>query len=119
MKRRLLATSMASVLLMCLPERLGGVPLSTTSETQSADQATAPAFEVASIKRNNSGEPFTSRRLMPGGTQFVNVPVRQLIQGAYGMQPFQVIGGPDWITSDRFDITAKADGMPYRKGQGK
>jgi uncharacterized protein (TIGR03435 family) len=112
MKRRLLATLVASLLLQCLPERLDGVPLGAASETQSAGQATAPTFEVASIKRNNSGEPFTSRRLMPGGTQFINVPARQLIQGAYGMQPFQVIGGPDWITSDRFDITAKAEGAP-------
>jgi uncharacterized protein (TIGR03435 family) len=79
---------------------------------QSAGQNVQPAFEVASIKRNTSGEPFTSRRLLPGGTQFVNVPVRQLIIGAYGVQSFQVMGGPDWITSDRFDITAKAEGTP-------
>jgi uncharacterized protein (TIGR03435 family) len=37
-----------------------------------------------------------------------NVPVRFMIQRAYEVQPFQIVGGPDWIGSDRFDVTAKA-----------
>jgi bla regulator protein blaR1 len=75
-------------------------------------QSPAPSFEVASIKRNKSGDGFVGRGFQPGGTTFVNVPVRQLIQQAYGVQPFQVIGGPAWINVDRFDITAKAEGTP-------
>jgi len=68
----------------------------------------APAFEVASIKRNTSGEGFVTMGLAPGRPTFVNMPVRQLIVRAFGVQPFQVLGGPSWLTSDRFDITAKA-----------
>ena len=74
--------------------------------------AQTPTFEVASVKRNNSGDGSTTRRMQPGGTTFVNVPLRQLIITAYGVQSFQVIGGPSWITSDRFDVTAKAEGAP-------
>jgi bla regulator protein blaR1 len=74
--------------------------------------AQTPSFEVASVRRNNSGDGSTTRRMQPGGTTFINVPVRQLIIGAYGVQPFQVVGGPAWITSDRFDINAKAEGAP-------
>jgi uncharacterized protein (TIGR03435 family) len=74
--------------------------------------AQAPAFEVASVKRNNSGDGSTTRRMQPGGTTFINVTLRQLIIGAYGVQSFQVFDGPSWITSDRFDITAKAEGAP-------
>jgi uncharacterized protein (TIGR03435 family) len=66
------------------------------------------AFEVASVKRNTSGEGFVTMGLAPGRPTFVNMPVRQLIVRAYGVQAFQVLGGPSWITSDRFDITAKA-----------
>jgi bla regulator protein blaR1 len=78
----------------------------------SAPAAQTLSFEVASVKRNNSGDGSSTRRMQPGGTTFVNVPLRQLIIGAYGVQPFQVIGGPAWITSDRFDINAKAEGAP-------
>ena len=74
-----------------------------------AAPASAPAFEVASIKRNKSGDGFITMGMQPGGRlTMINVPVRQLIVRAYGVQPYQVLGGPSWITGDRFDITAKA-----------
>ena len=71
--------------------------------------AQAPEFEVASVKRNNSGDGSTTRRMQPGGTTFINVTLRQLVIGAYGVQSFQVFDGPSWITSDRFDITAASE----------
>lgn len=79
---------------------------------QTPAAAQQPSFEVASIKRNNSGDGNISRGIQPGGMTFVNVPLRQLIIAAYGVQPFQIIGGPPWMTSDRFDIVAKAEGAP-------
>src|SRR5687767_12649984 len=70
----------------------------------------AAVFEVASIKRNTSGEGFILMGMQPGGRlTMVNVPARQLIVRAYQVQPYQVFGGPSWITSDRFDVTAKAE----------
>jgi uncharacterized protein (TIGR03435 family) len=38
-----------------------------------------------------------------------NMPVRGLIQIAYGKRDFQVAGGPGWITSECFDIEATAE----------
>jgi bla regulator protein blaR1 len=71
----------------------------------------SPVFEVASIKRNNSGEGNMTRGMQPGGRMtFVNVPLRQLIIAAYQVQPYQISGGPSWLNSDRFDIIAKAEG---------
>jgi uncharacterized protein (TIGR03435 family) len=64
-------------------------------------------FEVASIKRNTSGDQFISVSFSPTRPTFTNMPVRQLIVRAYGVQQYQVQGGPSWITSDRFDISAK------------
>ena len=77
--------------------------------------STQPQFEVASVKPNNSGAGPMRLGFQPGGRfMATNVPVRDLISLAYGQpQPlpsFQIIGGPGWITSDRFDITAKAEG---------
>ncbi|MGH9239545.1 MAG: TIGR03435 family protein [Vicinamibacterales bacterium] len=67
------------------------------------------AFEVASVKPNKSAETggFIQRR--PGGNFSVgNQTLRTLITFAYGLQGFQLIGGPDWIGTERFDIVAKA-----------
>jgi uncharacterized protein (TIGR03435 family) len=41
-----------------------------------------------------------------------NVPLRALIQAAYQLRAFQVLGGPSWLDTDRFDIAAKAAGNP-------
>jgi uncharacterized protein (TIGR03435 family) len=40
----------------------------------------------------------------------INMPLRQLIVRACQVQPYQVLGGPPWVTSGRFDVTAKAKG---------
>ena len=70
----------------------------------------AAAFDVASVKPNKSGEPSVRFRLQPGGRLTAqNAPVQSLITFAYAVQPFQLDGGPGWVRSDRFDITAKTD----------
>jgi uncharacterized protein (TIGR03435 family) len=77
---------------------------------QAPDPATAPAFEVAAIKLNNSGTTFGRVGMAPGGRFTAeNIPARQLLLMAYQVQPFQIEGGPNWIGSERYDITAKAD----------
>jgi uncharacterized protein (TIGR03435 family) len=78
--------------------------------------AQKPAFEVASIKQNNSGAPLRFSN-SPGRFSATNETVRQLIQGAYHFQDFQVLGGPDWIGSVRFDIEAKYDPSPGNASQ--
>ncbi len=76
-----------------------------------APPAASPTFEVASVKANKSGEGFIRFGLMPGGRfNAINAPVRELIRFAYNLQNFQIEGGPSWINSDRFDVTAKAEG---------
>jgi len=35
--------------------------------------------------------------------------IKQLIQVAYGVEDYQVSGGPGWLTSDRYVIEAKAE----------
>jgi uncharacterized protein (TIGR03435 family) len=73
-------------------------------------QALAPVtFEVASVKPNRSSE-VAIRMDMPGGDRFTatNVPLRQLVLFAYDVQDARLIGGPDWIRSERFDVDARA-----------
>jgi uncharacterized protein (TIGR03435 family) len=75
--------------------------------------AQEPSFEVASLKPNKSGSNNIGIRF-PGVGQFnvINMPLREMIRFAYDLQPMQIEGGPDWMSSDRFDIVAKAEGRP-------
>ena len=85
-----------------------------------AAPSASPVFEVASVKPNKSGEGFIRFGLQPGGRFTAqNVPARELIRFAYNVQPFQIEGGPNWLNSDRFDVTAKAEGdfPPVGPGQ--
>lgn len=68
-----------------------------------------PQFEVATVKPNKSGESGASLGPRPGGRlNGTNQTARNLIRNAFNLQPYQMIGGPDWMDSDRFDIVAKA-----------
>jgi bla regulator protein blaR1 len=72
---------------------------------------TQPKFEVASVKPSNSADRRMFFNVQPGGRVTVsNCTVKRLIQDAYGIKDFQIAGGPGWIGSDIFDITAKAEG---------
>jgi bla regulator protein BlaR1 len=71
------------------------------------------SFEVASIKRNMSGDGRASVRGMSGGRVTVtNDTLRNLIRNAYRLQDVEIVGGPDWQADGRFDIVAKANGNP-------
>lgn len=68
-----------------------------------------PNFEVATIKPSKPDEP--GKAFLWRGGQFitVNTTVNDLIKFAYGVQEKQIIGGPDWLSSQKFDIAGKPD----------
>ena len=77
-------------------------------------------FEVASVKANQSGEGFIRFGMLPGGRFTAqNAPFRELLRFAFQVQPFQMEGLPAWATSDRFDVTAKAEGEIPPTGPGQ
>ncbi len=75
-----------------------------------AAQQPAPAFEIASVKRNTSGErDGTAGPRLGGRFVMVNLPVVRLIRAAYpNLTAAQVSGGPEWVNTERYDITATA-----------
>jgi hypothetical protein len=89
---------------LCLTSQIRAQTLQTsTSEL--------PSFDVASIKQNKSGEFFGRFGYEPGGQLVVvNNAVRALIRSAYGLQNYQILGGPEWMSADRYDVSAKATG---------
>lgn len=78
----------------------------------SARQTTSdPAFEAATVRPNTSGNMGWMLQPQPGGRLTgTNVPAAALIRFAYDLPDFQVVGGPSWLASSRFDIAAKAEG---------
>jgi bla regulator protein blaR1 len=71
------------------------------------------AFEVASIKPNNSATVQPRVGFPPGGRfEAIAATLQGLITLAHGggqMRPSQVVGGPAWIGTERFDINAQAE----------
>ena len=96
-----------TALAMCMSK-----PVAVQAQAQASEGRLT--FEVASIKQNTSDD-RRSFGVQPGGRLVVrNSTLKNLIAAAYGMAeiqalvPDRVLGGPDWIDSDRYNIDAKA-----------
>jgi uncharacterized protein (TIGR03435 family) len=61
------------------------------------------AFQIVSIKPNRSGD-GTSMRTSPGRFRAVSVTPHELLLYAFGVRDSQLIGGPDWLTKEKFDV---------------
>jgi uncharacterized protein (TIGR03435 family) len=92
--------------------------------------AQQPRFATATIVRSTAAPDsrVVSRVTDDGGYLATNVTLKALIEAAYRRSGFdrrEVIAGPDWIATDRFDVVAKsseglvldADGFPRRSLQ--
>ena len=68
------------------------------------------SFEVVSVKPNKSGGSY-GIQTTPGG-RFVatNVSPMMLIRKAFGLELYQLGGGPDWINTERYDVECKTAG---------
>lgn len=107
-RRVIIATAAAGAVAMPLMLGVLQAPL-LRAQTQIAEPL--PSFEVASVKQNKSGE-RTGPYFRYEGMQFVVVNNNLLttIRTAWRLPPDQILGGPDWVRSERerFDILAKA-----------
>lgn len=66
------------------------------------------AFDAASVKRSQDGDSRGGVGLRPGGYAAANALLRTIILHAYRVKAVQLVGGPDWIDAERFDIQARA-----------
>jgi uncharacterized protein (TIGR03435 family) len=64
------------------------------------------AFEVASIRPSAPGERGSGVHTNDGSVRTNNTTLQYLIQLAYGVQEYQVAGGPGWVRSDGYDLMA-------------
>jgi len=68
----------------------------------------APAFEVASVKVSKAPPGGSDSDSTVGSIRMRNFTLRLCIQLAYNVKESQVLGGPKWLDSDRYDIDAKS-----------
>jgi uncharacterized protein (TIGR03435 family) len=104
----LMVGSIAMLLLATLaPLRAAAIPVA------SAQAASAlPAFDVASVRPNTTGEGATIVMLQRGGRVFAeNVTADRLIRTAYALfDDHPLTGAPTWLDQARFSIEARTAG---------
>jgi uncharacterized protein (TIGR03435 family) len=66
------------------------------------------SFEVASIKRNLSGDPRIGLDISRGQLRATNAPMLMVMRQAFEVMDSQIIDAPGWVSEDRYDILAKA-----------
>lgn len=67
-----------------------------------------PAFEKADVNISAPGTREQGGFLPDGRFECRATTMLKLISVAYGVNPDRVVGGPDWLSTARFDIVAKA-----------
>jgi uncharacterized protein (TIGR03435 family) len=90
---------------------LGCVVATPYRSAHGQDAAALPAFEVVSIK------PRADDLVLPGRTSpdrfyLTNATVLDLVNYAFDVREYRIVGGPDWIRSEAFEINAKAERVP-------
>ena len=71
----------------------------------------APAkYDVASIKPNTDNDSRFAFRIEPGGSlSATGITLQRLMMSAFNVQNFRIVGGPDWLTTRRWDVQARPD----------
>jgi uncharacterized protein (TIGR03435 family) len=69
-----------------------------------------PAFVVASVKLNTSGLPYDQSRDRVDGVDLVNERLRDVILFAFDLLDFQLVGAPQWVADERYDINVRGAG---------
>jgi uncharacterized protein (TIGR03435 family) len=64
-------------------------------------------FDVVSVKRSAPDAGGSMVGDGRGQYQAINVPLRVTITNAWNLRDHQIVGAPDWLARDRFDILAK------------
>lgn len=81
--------------------------------------AYAQSFDVVSVKPSAKPVgPDYNNKITIGAAEFSgrNVTLKRLIGEAYGLQPFQIVGGPKWMGDGEYDVDAKV-GHPATAGE--
>jgi bla regulator protein BlaR1 len=101
----------AGVVAIAAPIAIGALNAPRLRAQSLAVDASVPAYTSVSIKTHTPGDtgvyPITTG---PDGTSvWKGVTLRVLLRSAYGLP---MSGGPDWVSTDRFDLETKPERSP-------
>jgi uncharacterized protein (TIGR03435 family) len=106
---RLLPMHVVMIAILTAGSPRAQIPQQPAIPIQAMVDNAGPSFEVATIKRSDPANccartwNFEGRKLSTNNTS-----LQWLIKWAYGLQDKQVVGGPEWMGVDRYDITGQA-----------
>ena len=82
------------------------IALATTLLITSVQAQSPAGFEVVSIKPNRTGAPGSETDTTPGRVNVINATPLSLLLRAFGVSNFQIVGAPDWVATERYDLVA-------------
>jgi bla regulator protein BlaR1 len=91
--------------------------LSATHASPQPLEGDTPAFEVATVRENTSGDARSRIEVVNARFSAINMTLRELVSIVYPTEggrfrhASQLVGGPGWFNSARFDIIARAEGF--------
>jgi uncharacterized protein (TIGR03435 family) len=76
-----------------------------------------PSFDVATVKLSKPDTPGKMFRMEANKFSTVNTTLADLIKDAYGIQDKQIVGAPEWVFSDKYDLAGQPDipGQPNQE----
>lgn len=93
--------------------RVCGVGAILVAQCFGQTPAAPPAFEVASVKVSHAPPDSDASKTSLGSVWMRNMTLRASIGMAYNVKELQVLGGPKWLDSERYDIDAKSAGAAH------
>lgn len=100
--------SLTLSLLRATPDATWPIPTPPATLTPMAADAT-PSFEVATIKPSEPNRPGKLFTVRGREVLTINTTVNDLMSMAYGVHARQIVLGPDWIGTEKFDIAGPSD----------
>jgi bla regulator protein BlaR1 len=112
-----LLLSAAGVAAIALPIVFGlAKPAHSQSQSSSQDMAAktfsfSHGYQQVSVTPGETGNGIIQTRILfkPDSLMAKNQTLQELMKLAYGVQASQISGGPDWLTTARFNVEAKLD----------
>lgn len=68
-----------------------------------------PVFDVAAVRLSAPDERAAAAEFLPGGRFRANIALRYIIERAYDIEDYQLLGDPAWVKTERYSIEAKTD----------
>jgi uncharacterized protein (TIGR03435 family) len=104
------ALSAVAALMLAPRVALKAEPASHAASQREMRSTGRLSFDAESIKRSRESRPRVA--VQGGGYTATGMSLRDLMKAVYLVHPTQLIGGPNWMDSARFDITARTQSPP-------